>query len=429
MESMCYGQAESQDQPDTAPRFVIAIDVSKETLDWRVSQRGKHGRARRSPYDSAGFEALAFEAALLRQTGPVWFAFEPTGPYSICLRDWLLRQPDRVVQVNPYHVKRTREVRDNSPSSSDAKSTQVIADLVWQGAYQRVEPLPERHLCLRALGVDWRSTNEQNTRLRNELQGLIAAWFPEMGGLFRDVLCKTGKAIIRRYASAESLGRCRLRGLEGLVRVVSRGNVGSEVALALRVAASRSVATGVAQGERHRHMLRLVDELERLERYREDLRARMAVLLAEDAEAQRLLSIPGVGVITVAIVLGECGPLSAYGCFGQLAKHVGLQLFQVRSGKARGQVHITKRGRSLARHALCAAALGLTASTGIFRAFNEVLRGKGSPWMKRRVAIARKLLRLMHTLARKGEEFDPTRHAGACPEDDGLVLQGTPRAA
>jgi len=52
-----------------------------------------------------------------------------------------------VVQVNGYHVKRTKEVRDNSPAKSDSKDPQVIADLVWQGCYQELGACPSIPSC------------------------------------------------------------------------------------------------------------------------------------------------------------------------------------------------------------------------------------------------------------------------------------------
>ena len=46
---------------------------------------------------------------------------EPTGHYWINLSKWLFEQNIDVVTVNPYHVKRNKENRDNTQSKSDIK--------------------------------------------------------------------------------------------------------------------------------------------------------------------------------------------------------------------------------------------------------------------------------------------------------------------
>jgi transposase len=46
---------------------------------------------------------------------------EPTGHYWINLSKWLFEQNIDVVTVNPYHVKRNKENRDNTQSKSDKK--------------------------------------------------------------------------------------------------------------------------------------------------------------------------------------------------------------------------------------------------------------------------------------------------------------------
>lgn len=60
---------------------------------------------------------------------------EPTGHYWMNLSKWLVKQNMDVVTVNPYHVKRNKENRDNTQSKSDKKDALVIADMVKNGHY------------------------------------------------------------------------------------------------------------------------------------------------------------------------------------------------------------------------------------------------------------------------------------------------------
>ncbi|MGG1646232.1 transposase [Peribacillus simplex] len=46
---------------------------------------------------------------------------EPSGHYWVNLSKWLFKQKIDVVTVNPHHVKRNKENRDNTKSKSDKK--------------------------------------------------------------------------------------------------------------------------------------------------------------------------------------------------------------------------------------------------------------------------------------------------------------------
>ena len=55
--------------------------------------------------------------------------YESTGPYAEPLVHYLRNKPVKIVQVNPMHTKRMKEVNDNSPLKTDDKDPRVIADI------------------------------------------------------------------------------------------------------------------------------------------------------------------------------------------------------------------------------------------------------------------------------------------------------------
>src|SRR4030042_1979533 len=114
MKSITWKRVKRQGGPDRKKGLVVAIDVSKDKMDFGVFTHDRRTATFRASQDRTGFEKMRKILEQLRVEGyEVWVAFEPTGPYSVCLREWLLTTPYRVVQVNPCHVKRTKEVRDN----------------------------------------------------------------------------------------------------------------------------------------------------------------------------------------------------------------------------------------------------------------------------------------------------------------------------
>lgn len=60
---------------------------------------------------------------------------EPTGHYWFALAAWMISSGISVVQVNPYAVKQSKEIEDNSQLKDDRKDPKLIANLVKDGNY------------------------------------------------------------------------------------------------------------------------------------------------------------------------------------------------------------------------------------------------------------------------------------------------------
>ncbi|WP_169725413.1 transposase [Alicyclobacillus contaminans] len=70
-------------------------------------------------------------------------------------------------------------------------------------------------------------------------------------------------------------------------------------------------------------------------------------LLERIPEAEQMLSVPGIGVVTVAGFLAEVGDLSSSAHWRQIQKLARFNLKENSSGKHKGQTRIAKRGRKV----------------------------------------------------------------------------------
>lgn len=427
MKSMLWKRVRRQGVPDRERGIVIGIDVSKGKMDLAAfNPEGGYTRTLQLSQDRAGFETLRKLIEEFQSSGhEVWIAFEPTGPYSTCLRDWLFESDFQVVQANPYHVHRTKEVRDNSPLKTDGKDPRVISDLVWQGCYQEVHPLPPVYAELRAASFNWKALSQEKTRLKNRFQSLLEEWFPELARFFRNKVCKTIRALVRNYPSPSALGGSSLQAVRTLVKEASHGKKSPQVADEIWRAAQVSIGTHLGRVHRYLHLCRVLRQLDAMEVEEKILRKQLEALLRKLPEREYLFSVSGVKAIIVACLLGECGPLGRYESYARLEKFVGLNLFEVSSGQYRGGRHISKRGRSIARWALCQAATLQTKKDGLYVDYARGQKKKGQAWRKVQVAIARKLLELLYALVRDGAKFDRRKFTERRAGDGRVHLQGT----
>ena len=63
----------------------------------------------------------AAELAVRNDKNQIVLGLEPTGHYWFALAAWMVANGVSVVQVNPYAVKQTKELEDNSQLKDDTK--------------------------------------------------------------------------------------------------------------------------------------------------------------------------------------------------------------------------------------------------------------------------------------------------------------------
>jgi len=430
MSSIVQMSRRRQAVPDPVRGLVVGIDVSKGRIDWRACSLGLWGSPHRVAQGEPGFLRLEQHLLTAAEAGQeVWVALEPTGPYGLCLQQWLLERGWMVVLVNPFHVKRTREVHDHHPGKDDCKDPGVIADLVWQGSSRRVRRIGGPYAELRVGFGEWCSLAKRRTALRNEAQALLEVWFPELGRLFADPLSKSVQALIGRYDSPAALLQAGQRSLHATLTAGTHGQ-GGRYAEAIWRGAQASVAVRDGQESRVRALRDLLEQLACVERQQECLRGDLARWLEQTEEGALLRRVPGVGLLTASGLLGECGPLAEFHSGRALEKFVGLNLYRISSGKRHGQVHLAKRGRAAVRALLLQLAVAQTRTGRLGHAWAQQRKAQGHSSRQTQVALARKMLALLYALARDRACFDVSRWSAEAKTADGEpTLQGAPPEA
>jgi transposase len=92
---------------------------------------------------------------------------------------------------------------------------------------------------------------------------------------------------------------------------------------------------------------RLFSGLEACQQFVEKLEEEMLPHLEQIPYSDSLLSVKGIGAVTVAGLIGEVGDFRQFHTLREVMKLAGLDLFEISSGKHKGNRHISKRGRPL----------------------------------------------------------------------------------
>ena len=331
--------------------------------------------------------------------------FESTGVYGEPLIHFLNDKGIKLVQVNPMHTKRIKELEGNSPGKTDRKDPKVIADIMALGHFLTVV-IPEGVSAeLRRLTQARERSVERRTAFYNQLQDLVFIIFPEFLEVMKDIKTRSAQYLLRHYPTPQAILQCGVDGLSLVLRRVSRGKLGRQRAEALYEATVRSV--GIKEGQRS-----IVLEIEEIllgiegcECFIAKLEREMRRLLDQIPYSRSILSVKGIKVVTAAGLIGEVGDFRKFRTISEILKLAGLDLYEISSGNQRGNCHITKRGRSLLRKLLFFASLNMIRKGGVMHEPYQRYIGRGMPTHKALVAISRKLLGILFALVRDHTEY------------------------
>ncbi len=331
--------------------------------------------------------------------------FESTGSYGEPLIHYLKKRNVKLVQVNPMHTKRVKELEGNSPNKTDQKDPKVIADIIELGHALTVIIPEDSSAELKRLTHARERAMQRRTSLFNQLQDLVFVIFPEFSQVMKDVKTKSAKFILQHSPTPQDITKLKLECLRVILRKTSRGKLGEERAKELYEAAKRSV--GIKEGRRSIlfEIKEMLSTIETTERFIAETEKEMSHHLKDIPYSRCILSMKGIGEVTVAGLIGEVGDFRKYKTISEVLKLAGLDLFEISSGIHKGQRRISKRGRHLMRKLLYFAALNTVRKGGIMHKQYQRHLESGMLKMKALIAVSRKLLGLIFVLVRDQSEY------------------------
>jgi len=395
--------------------LIVGVDVAKKVnyarfIDSQGYELCKHYRFKN---DLDGITSFIGKIKHLEQKQDferTIIGMEPSGhywePFAYQLKEYQLGQ----VFVNPYHVKCSKEMADNSPSKSDKKDALLIAKLVKDGNYFKMYLPEENYRDLRNLTRERYQQRKKLNNSKNRLTAQLDVYFPELTKVFKDPLGKTAAYILEHYPYPQDIINLPLDELVSTIKKASRGRLGLKKALDLKQAAKESVGIKAGLCSARYRIKYCLTEIAFYKTQLISLEEQMKHYLNQTGFSRNLLSIPGVGVVTAARFLGEVGDITRFDSAEQIIKLAGLNLKTNSSGQKKGKTTITKRGRSELRSLLYQSALVMVCrNEQMIRCYQHYRTRSSNPLKSKQalVIIMKKLVRIIYALMTKDELYDP----------------------
>jgi transposase len=331
--------------------------------------------------------------------------YESTGPYGEPMVHYLMKKPVMLVQVNPMHTKRVKEISDNSPLKTDDKDPRVIADIIKLGRTLSIV-IPEGDAAyLRRLNNSRERHVREHTALLNQLQQLVFLLFPEFKKVFKNIKCMTPLYLLKNYPTPKAISVLDKHTLGEEMRKKSRGKFKEQhaerlISFARNTVGIKEGVLGISMDIQH-----ILMQLEMLHTLIAEIESEMEMALGRISYSPKLLSIKGLGIVSVAGIIGEVGDFKKFQTRAEIMKLAGLDLYEISSGKWKGRRKISKRGRSLLRKILYYAAIQTIRNNGILHDYYTRLTDRGMKRMMALVAVSRKLLGIIYAIVRDDSEY------------------------
>ena len=399
----------------TDDTLIVGVDIGSESHWARaILARGYEVSKKPFHFDNTeeGFERFvtwAYGLAAENKLKKIIIACEPTGHYWFNLYDFLKKYDVKLVLVAPQHVKHSKEMDDNTQRKDDRKDPIVIAKLVPEGRY--MEPyIPEGiYAELRAAFNRRCDLSEALTRSSNRMTRWFDVYFPEYRTVFKGSDALSGYMVLKRAPLPADVLELGVKGICQIWREAKLRGAGEKRAQKLVDAATQSI--GLKGGTAVRQELwQLIEERELLDKQHSDIMALIEEILKQIPGADRLLSVPGAGVVTVAGFLSEVGDINRFSDPKQIQKLAGLAVVENSSGKRKGLPGISRRGRSRLRWVLYLAAMSMVKNNKEMKTYHRYYTTRKKNPLKKiqsLMAIAGRIARIFYGILKNGTDYDP----------------------
>ena len=398
--------------------LILGCDIGSETHYVRaVDARGRELSKSAFPFSNnrEGFQSAkewAVRLAALHDKNQIVLGLEPTGHYWFCLATWMITNGISVVQVNPYAVKQTKELEDNSQLKDDRKDPKLIANLVKDGNFG-MPYLPEKvYADLRRLSMFRDQLNEDRIRNINRLHREMKIFFPEYKEAFGKIDGSFCLEVLRKAPFPEDLMALGYDGIRQIWHDAKLRGRGYGRAGQILKHAGESVGLKEGTGAGRMAVKWFVERILELDRQLSETEEQLNQKCMQIPYAENILEISGVGENILSGILAEMGDISRFDDVKEIQKLSGMGLVACSSGKHRGQTKISHRGRKRLRYWLFQAAKSAVAHAEEFKELHVYYTTRADNPLKKMqslIVIACKLLRVIYTILTRGVRYDPKK--------------------
>lgn len=353
---------------------------------------------------------------------------ESTGHYFKLLFKFLKNNGYEVVVANPIQTDSIKNlgIRKVKNDKTDAKR---IALLYRLGELKPSSIHDDDITALRNICHQYYDLVRERTVYKNRLTGIIDQLMLNYKDVFCDICSVTSLTVLENYSSPQEILKADKSNLISIIAKASGcGTIWATKKYNILISKAQEFnpisinnMTNTVMLKNYIRIIKALDTSisEILKSMNDFINNKELAIISQDIKL--LTSIPGIGLLTAATIIGEIGDLRRFNNPKKLTAFFGLDSSVRQSGEFKGtKNHISKRGSSLLRQVLFTSALTSIIKKSNGQKCNPILydyykeKCVNKPKMVALVAVMHKLIFIMFAVLRDKKPFElrlPEVHA------------------
>lgn len=307
------------------------------------------------------------------------------------------------VLINPLYTSQCRKSISLRKTKTDKVDARTIASMIMSDVSLKPYSNTLYHNeDLKSLTRYRFDKVSERAKLKQSVSRLLNILFPELEKLVSTVHSKAIYTLLTEFPSASHISSANLKHLTSLLETASKGHFSKDKAVEIREAARRSIgSTFAAKSLELKHTIKLIGELTS-----EINEIEVEIKKIMDAIDSPILSIPGIGYATGAMIVAEIGDFSRFDSPDKILAFAGCSPTTYQSGQIYStHASMEKRGSKYLRWALINAARYVCNWEPTFIAYLEKKRAEGKHYYVALSHATKKLVRVIYHLEMTGERF------------------------
>lgn len=383
--------------------YYVGIDVSKYKHDCSVLDQSGNTIVDDFVFANSfeGFNSLHSLLSSIASPDELEIGFEATGHYTSNLKRFLENAHYSFMESNPALISKFIHSKTLRNTKNDAIDSRSIAQWLMTVEYK---PYPKGFYHIYSLKSLTRlrdSVVRQRSLYMVKLTNVLDHIFPEYKPFFNEHFSATAIFILEKYAIPERIACIPDEDYE-TIRCISRGKFSFARLISLRELAEHTV--GEANPIFETQLASLITLYKTADAEVSRLESEIIPLIEE--LNPHMLTIPGIGPLTTAVIASEYGDFNRFQSSAQMLSFAGLEPGYYQSGTMEFRGKMVKRGSSQLRYVLMNCVVPLIRFNPVFASYYHKKRKEGK---SHRVALshtAKKLVRVIYTLETKDIDYD-----------------------
>lgn len=382
----------------------VGIDIAKQKHF--ASVMSSEGEILLEPFgftnDHNGFHLILSKLSAFQKESII-IGMESTAHYGENLICFLFAEGFNLCIINPIQTAALRKTNIRK-TKTDSVDTYLIIKALMMNQYRlftekNLETMKLKNICrFRQKSIKAR------TKIKIQLVTYVDQLFPELQYFFKSgIHINACYSLLKDYSNPDRIAVMHLSKLSNLLRKASHGHFNKDTAIALKELASKSVGT-----KNHTLSLQISQSIIQIELYDKQLQELDSIIksLMDDMDSV-IKTVPGIGSLNGAIILGEIGDIRRFNSSCQLLAFAGLDPSVYQSGNFNAHhTKMSKRGSKILRYALINAAWQATLNNKTFKDYYDLKVSQGRSHYNALGHVAHKLVRVIHKMMTDDLKFN-----------------------